>query len=556
MSLPEVPDTLPFPRGRGGKIASVKALVPQRVGDATLHRQWSKSGPSTVKTRRKSRARNKSMVDGISHQPFTAPTVHAPWRSWLVSRWRAVSLRGQIVATITLVGLLASAAAMVIVVYNAKKSSEVEVAAAMAAAEQLVRELVAQPQFQAAAQLEQLPARIGQLRHVRVLAIPAADRGRAALMPLPSIDAQDDVPSWFASIVNVEDVRREMQIVSEGRHIGSIVIVGYAADEIAEVWRETRDLFLVALMLGITVLVLLHFAFGGLLRPLEGVAAGLRELERGEFRHRLSRPNIRALAEITDRFNALALRLDLARSENRNLNRRLLTAQDDERRRLASELHDELGPCLFGIRADVTSLEALARRLPAEIGKGVCERIATIDEITDKIQHMNRRLLDRLRPIALDHLPLGEVLGGLISEFQRHGPSPKITLAIDMPASRYDDAVNITVYRCVQEGVTNALRHAQAQRLDVDLREGKPQAGSSRDSGAVLYLSVTDDGIGTSSSDAPGLGLTGMEERVRALGGSIEIAPNPSGRGTCLRVKIPLDTTGHEGFGKLEVLQR
>jgi two-component system sensor histidine kinase UhpB len=500
------------------------------------------------------------MVDGISHQPLPAPTVHAPWRSWLVSRWRSISLRGQILATITLVGLLASAAAMVIVVYNAKKSSEVEVAAAMAAAEQLVRELVAQPQFQAAAQIEQLPARIGQLRHVRVLAIPASDRGRAALMPLPSVDEQDDVPRWFASIVNVEDVRREMQIVSEGRHIGSIVIIGYAADEIAEVWRETRDLFLVALMLGIAVLVLLHFAFGGLLRPLEGVAAGLRELEQGEFRHRLSRPNIRALAEITDRFNALALRLDLARSENRNLNRRLLSAQDDERRRLASELHDELGPCLFGIRADVTSLEALARRLPAEIGKGVCERAATIDEITDKIQHMNRRLLDRLRPIALDHLPLGEVLDGLISEFQRHGPSPKITLAIDIPASRYDDAVNITVYRCVQEGVTNALRHAQAQRLDVDLRElpGKPQAGSDGASGAVLYLSVTDDGIGTSSSGAHGLGLTGMEERVRALGGSIAIDPNPSGRGTCLKVRIPLDTTGQEDFGKppVEASQR
>lgn len=500
------------------------------------------------------------MFDSISGRPFVPPGIQERWRSWAVSRWRAISLRGQILATIILVGLLAGAAATVTIIYNAKKSSEVEVAAAMTTAEQLVRELVTQPQFQRAPRIEQLPSRIGQLRHVRVLAISAADAGRAALLPVPSIDEQDGVPRWFAAVVNVEDVRREMQIVSEGRHIGSIVIVGHAADEIAEVWRETKDLLLVALVLGLAVLVLLHFAFGRLLRPLEGVAAGLRELEQGEFRHRLARPNIQALAEITDRFNALALRLDLARSENQQLSRHLLTAQDDERRRIASELHDELGPCLFGIKADATSLEILARRLPTEVGQTIRERAATIEEITDKIQLMNRRLLDRLRPMALDHLALSEVLGGLISEFQRHGPVPKITLAVDNLAARYDDATNITIYRCVQEGITNALRHARANSLDVDLRECsvEPRTKGGGDIGAVLHLSITDDGTGTSSGDTRGLGLTSMEERVRALGGTISIGPNPGGRGTCLKVRIPVENSSHTGFGKrtLEALQR
>lgn len=500
------------------------------------------------------------MFDSISGRPFARPRIQERWRSWAVSRWRAISLRGQILATIILVGLLAGTAATVTIIYNAKKSSEVEVAAAMTTAEQLVRELVTQPQFQRAPQIEQLPARIGQLRHVRVLAISAADAGRAALLPFPSIDEQDDVPRWFASVVNVEDVRREMQIVSEGRHIGSIVIVGHAADEIAEVWRETKDLLVVALGLGLAVLVLLYFALGRLLHPLEGVAAGLSELEQGEFRHRLARPNIQALAEITDRFNALALRLDLARSENRQLSRHLLTVQDDERRRIASELHDELGPCLFGIKADVTSLEILARRLPTEVGQTIRERAATIEEITDKIQLMNRRLLDRLRPMALDHLALSEVLGGLISEFQRHGPVPKITLSVDNLAARYDDATNITIYRCVQEGITNALRHAQATSLDVDLRECpvEPRTKGDLDVRPVLHLSITDDGTGTSFGDTRGLGLTSMEERVRALGGTISLGPNPGGRGTRLKVQIPVENSSHTGPGKrtLEAAQR
>lgn len=497
------------------------------------------------------------MFDSTSGRPLIPPTIHDMWQSWVLSRWRSISLRGQILATIALVGLVAGIAATIIVIYNAKKSSKVEVAAAMATTEQLVRELVGQPQFQHPSQLAQLPARLGQLRHVRVLAMTAADSGVAALMPIPSIADQDDVPAWFAAVVNVEDVRRELQIVSEGRRMGSVVIIGHAADEITEVWRETRDLLLVALMLGLSVLVLLYFAFGRLLRPLEAVATGLGELEQGEFRHRLPRPNIRALEEITDRFNALALRLDSARSENRELSRRLLTAQDDERRRIASELHDELGPCLFGIKADTTSLEMLGRQMPGKHGKILRERTATINEITDKIQLMNRRLLDGLRPMALDHLPLSEVLGGLISEFQRHAASPKITLFIDRLVARYDDAVNITVYRCVQEGVTNALRHAQANRLELDLRE-LPVASRADDGGAMICLTITDDGAGTASGNPRGLGLIGMEERVRALGGQVSIGPNPQGRGTCLEIRIPvghLDQTTSTGRA-LEAFQQ
>jgi two-component system sensor histidine kinase UhpB len=222
-----------------------------------------------------------------------------------------------------------------------------------------------------------------------------------------------------------------------------------------------------------------------------------------------------------------------------------LTVQDDERRQLASELHDELGPCLFGIKADAASLGMLAPRLPAEAGRIVRERVATIETITDEIQLMNRRLLDRLRPMALDHLPLSEVLGGLISEFQRHGPVPKITLAADNLAARYNDAVNITIYRCVQEGVTNALRHARANNLEIDLREvpADPRTGNDG-SQAVLLLTISDDGIGTSSGDGRGLGLTSMEERVRALDGSIRMGPNSEGEGTCLIVRIPVDGGG------------
>jgi two-component system sensor histidine kinase UhpB len=147
--------------------------------------------------------------------------------------------------------------------------------------------------------------------------------------------------------------------------------------------------------------------------------------------------------------------------------------------------------------------------------------------------------------MALDHLPLSEVLDGLISEFQRHGSVPKITLAADNLAARYNDAVNITIYRCVQEGVTNALRHARASSLEIVLRE-VPVDGRMLGSGnsqALLHLTISDDGTGTSPSDGRGLGLTGMQERVRALGGTVSIGPNSKGEGTCLTVRIPVENS-------------
>ena len=172
----------------------------------------------------------------------------------------------------------------------------------------------------------------------------------------------------------------------------------------------------------------------------------------------------------------------------------------------------------------------------------VRERTATIDEITDKIQTMNRGLLNKLRPMALNHLPLAEVIAGLLAEFQRHGPTAKISLVIGRLADRYDDPVNITIHRCIQEGVTNVLRHAEARNIEIVLGEQPVASQESAQPGhrTVLRLSIKDDGRGISPGTSRGLGLTGMEERVRALVGNFSITNQP-GAGTCLEISIPLD---------------
>lgn len=497
------------------------------------------------------------MADSAFEQPMDRTSHGAMSDGWTYRPWQRLSMRWQILSAIVLVSLVAGITAAILIVYNAKRATEVEVAAAMELAERLVREVIEHPQDDGSKilQLADIPMRIGNLRHVRIL-VTNADGGRSALLPMAASNAvagdQLNVPQWFMSIVRVDDVRREMQVVSGGRHIGSVIIIGHASDEIAEVWQDTRSLALVALALGLIVFGILYLALGRVLHPLTNLANGLRELEQGQFRHRLSRPNVQELADITDRFNALANRLGAAKVDNEHLNHQLVTVQDNERRQIAAELHDELGPCLFGIKANVASLERLAGSLPDNVAGQMKERTATIDEIADKIQTMNRGLLNKLRPMALNHLPLAEVIAGLLAEFQRHGSTPKISLSVGQLADRYDDPVNITIHRCIQEGITNVLRHAEARTIEIVLGEQPATSQESRHLGnnAELQLSIKDDGRGIAPGTSRGLGLTGMEERVRALAGNISITKQP-GAGTCLGISIPLDqphwTRGQKG---------
>jgi two-component system sensor histidine kinase UhpB len=303
---------------------------------------------------------------------------------------------------------------------------------------------------------------------------------------------------------------------------------------------------------------------------------------------RLARPKVLEFAAITDRFNALAGALDDARAENLALNRRVITAQDDERRRTALELHDEVGPSLFGLKANAASIAKAAAALPEPAAGVVAERVRDLTAIIDHLQGINRSILNRLRPMALGHVPLAELLGELVHDRARQHPHIAFTHHVETLGRSYGDTVDLTVYRCVQESLTNAIRHANPKTIEVrvvDLsrseqlpEDGKvlpsppprlrgegalrpvatrgepphppslrsvdisPQAGSGEvaaDAGARLELTVSDDGFGIAAGQPPGFGLRGMQERVQALGGDFAIETG-SGRGTCVRIVIPL----------------
>ncbi|TWG89896.1 two-component system sensor histidine kinase UhpB [Mesorhizobium sp. J18] len=461
--------------------------------------------------------------------------------------WHRISLRRQILTAFLLVNLAAGIVAAIVVIYDARQAAQEEITASMHLAGRLVREAVGRSSADngGIALFRDLGLELGHLRHVRIL-FADGNGSLAPLLPAETVGAAADdkagVPDWFTALINVGDIRREMKIVLNGHQIGSVVMIGHAADEIAEVWRDTKHLAIIALTLNAAVLAILYIALGRVLHPLTKLAAGLRELEQGQFQHRLAQPRVRELADISDRFNALASRLGAANADNIRLTKRLISVQDDERRQIATELHDEIGPCLFGMKANVASLEQLAGELPDATADRLRDRVATLTEITEKIQILNRRLLGKIRPMALGHVPLADIISGVVADFERFNPKVRITLAVGRLADSYGDSVDLTVYRCLQEGITNAERHGEATMIAVDLTERpyNTEDGGGSQASPVLRLSIRDDGHGVTPGVSWGLGLTGMDERVRALGGMLTLTSQP-GAGTCLDISIPID---------------
>ncbi len=209
------------------------------------------------------------------------------------------------------------------------------------------------------------------------------------------------------------------------------------------------------------------------------------------------------------------------------LSRQLLETQEAERRHLARELHDEIGQTLTVLKINLKALELVSKRAKSYLH----ESLRLVDAILQQLQNIS---LD-LRPSQLDHLGLIDTLRWYVDrQVQRIGLV--LHFAADELQPRPNPPIETACFRVVQEALTNIARHAQAQQVWITLRQH----------GAALELLICDDGIGfdievarAQAARGRGLGLLGMEERVRLIGGQFEIVTVP-GKGTEICVCAPL----------------
>jgi signal transduction histidine kinase len=212
-------------------------------------------------------------------------------------------------------------------------------------------------------------------------------------------------------------------------------------------------------------------------------------------------------------------------AELTELSRHLLTAREDERSRLARELHDELGALLTAAKLDTARIKT---RLAPDATAAI-ERLAHLNETLNSVIALKRRIIEDLRPSSLGNLGLVPALQILLREYEQ---SSELTVVTDLQALRLPPDSELTVYRLVQESLTNISKHAQAHTVHVALREIAGQA----------EVEVSDDGIGFElrQQKFAAHGLLGMRYRVEAEGGSLRLESAP-GQGTVVRAQLPLE---------------
>jgi PAS domain S-box-containing protein len=233
-----------------------------------------------------------------------------------------------------------------------------------------------------------------------------------------------------------------------------------------------------------------------------------------------------SMRDITEQKRAQEAAAELV--QNRRLTQLIQTRLEEERRSIARELHDELGQSVTAIR---TIGAAIANRSRKDLPE-VHASAMTIVEVAGRIYDTVHGIIRQLRPSALDNLGLREALEELTASWGERYPEVRVDLTLDGNLDALGERINITVYRFVQEGLTNVVRHAAATRVEV--------VAARKDT--TLEVMVRDNGKGLgerNQSDLARFGLMGMRERVEALEGHFEIDSAP-GEGVRVLARIPL----------------
>jgi len=341
----------------------------------------------------------------------------------------------------------------------------------------------------------------------------------------------DGVPAWFVSVLRVPNIAAAHPITIGKQHVGDILFVPDLTPDLLEKWLGFWAIVSSGSVLLVLAALSAYLTTTLALRPLEQLGAALARMQQGDYNSTiplLGPPEIRKSCEEA---NQLARKLKRLAQDNRSMLRKIVSLQDDERRELARELHDELGPLLFAIRANAIVLAGSVTGAEASDPEAPSRQLL---EAAEAVQHASRRILEGLSPLYLEELGLEKSIQTLLQNAHAALPTVATTSQVDPRLDSLDRLLSQTIYRVIQEAVTNVIRHAQATALNV--------VATIRDE--AVTIEVSDNGIGFPDNVSLGRGLTGMSDRSHALDGKLDLL-REGGR-TMVRCWLPLNAYSYQ----------
>ena len=331
-------------------------------------------------------------------------------------------------------------------------------------------------------------------------------------------------PAWFIAWMGQSTPEVEYALINVSGESLSLMIQANPLDEITEVWQESLVFFSALLLLTLISFIAVHLVFRRSLSTIQQIVTGLKMVESGKYQQKLPEFSIQEYADIAQAVNHMTAKLQRVQEQNTALTKHSLTVQEEERQRLAQELHDELGQSLTAIK--VMAVTA------AHPKSDTLEITQTITEVCEHLMQVVRGMMYQLHPMVLTELGLKASLEDMLLHWQARYPSLAFSMDCANEVQQLEPAIAIQVFRVIQECLTNTVRHAQAQHVNVRLIWQETQ----------LQLEGQDNGQGCDlAREQKGFGLRGMQERIYSLGGDINLHSQRE-QGFLMTATIPLLT--------------
>jgi two-component system, NarL family, sensor histidine kinase UhpB len=466
--------------------------------------------------------------------------------------WQKLSLRARLNTLLALILLLGLAINITRLVLEAGPRVQAEDQSVIRLAQEFIETLVVSLNEtpDPDAQLTKVIQDLNRLRHVSITREQDSTQIRPSAAAAPDEDGEpSSVPAWFVALVHPEKTAVNVPIVIHGRP-GSLVITSHPDDEMNEIWDGIVTQLLVGSAIAIALFLMTMVVVSRALAPIQSLSEAMTKIEAGLYDTRVRPGGSPELAAICSKLNHLAATLGEAVEEKRQLAERAVSLQDAERKEIARELHDEFGPYLFALRAHGSSLMRIADA--RELNRDALRKHGSVLlEQINALQQFNRRVLERLRPVGLAELGLSEAIGALLRLWSTSHPEVVIETAISGELGETSETADLTIYRIIQEALTNVFRHAGATRVEIVVEPASHgQAGATPAGSQASIVSVRDNGAGLPADHKQGFGLIGMRERVLALGGTMTVVS--TNQGVTVEALVP---SGIQQFHAAEPLQ-
>ena len=345
---------------------------------------------------------------------------------------------------------------------------------------------------------------------IRHLSIQLLDKNAKVIDQNKTTNLKTSVPTWFQKALglNSKDLEAlEFPLMQFGVQIGSVKVLPNPIYEYQEIWQQFKNGLLIAGIFFIFVNIAIYFLFEKIIAPIESLISSFHNLEQGRYKKNNESFGISELDILRVKLNQLIGKLKKNDDKIHQLNQKLISIQEQEKKEIAKDLHDEIGQSLAAIQVQAAAIKTMQK------SKNCVNQADIIIQTTKDLMGQTRNLIKRLSLTIIDDLGLEDSLIDLYGSWIKKSGYKNAHCLISLPKhQQFSNLHKETIFRLTQEALTNINKHARPKRIDISIQENNKS----------IHMEFINDGIVRNNKKTNGIGLLGMAERVANLSGTMQ----------------------------------